>query len=57
MQRHHISPGKALCRYCGEQIPMNRLATHIAKVHARPTRDMGPSLVNKTSAAKPREKK
>jgi hypothetical protein len=47
MQRVHISPGKALCRFCGKQIPMHSLSTHIAKEHRRPTRDMSPSLVPK----------
>ena len=52
MQRVHISPGKALCRFCGEQISMNRLSTHIAKEHARPTRSMSPTLVRKRQAAR-----
>jgi hypothetical protein len=47
MQRVHLSPGKALCRFCGEQIAMNSLSTHISKVHRRPTRDMAPALVKR----------
>jgi hypothetical protein len=54
MQRVHISPGKALCRFCGEQVSMNRLSTHIAKEHARPRRDMTPTLVR---PAKPPRKR
>jgi hypothetical protein len=54
MQRVHLSPGKALCRFCGKQIPTNSLSTHIAKEHRRPTRDMSPALVGKPSAAKKR---
>jgi hypothetical protein len=46
MQRVHISPGKALCRFCGSNISMNRLSTHIAKEHPRPgQRDMAPTLI------------
>jgi hypothetical protein len=52
MQRVHISPGKALCRFCGEQISQNRLSTHIAKEHPRPGRtDMTPTLVRTRKAA------
>ena len=48
MQRVHISPGKALCRFCGKQIAMNSLSTHIAKAHPRPGPvDTSPSLVRK----------
>ncbi len=55
MQRLHISPGKALCRFCGEQISMNRLSTHIAKAHPRPRRDdLSPTLVRKRAASTPR---
>jgi hypothetical protein len=53
MQRVHISPGKALCRFCGQQISTNRLSTHIAREHRRPTRDMSPALVTKKKAVKP----
>jgi hypothetical protein len=53
MQRVHISPGKALCRFCGEQISTNSLSTHIAKVHKRPVRkNMSPTL-RKAPARKP----
>jgi BED zinc finger len=59
VQRVHISPGKALCRFCGEQISTNRLSTHIAKEHprAKPP-DMTPTLVRKKPKAdtKPRSK-
>jgi hypothetical protein len=52
MQRVHISPGKALCRFCGEEIPTNRLSTHIAREHPRPGPiDMSPTLVRKRPAA------
>lgn len=55
MQNVYISPGKALCRFCGEQIGMNVLSTHIAKEHARPKRkNTSPTLVRKhVAAAKP----
>ena len=58
MQRVHISPGKALCRFCGERVPTNRLSTHIAQEHPRPSRiDMSPTLVRKRAAVKrPRSK-
>ncbi len=53
MQRVHISPGKALCRFCGKQISTNRLSMHIAKEHPRPGRiDTSPTLVRKRAAAK-----
>jgi hypothetical protein len=58
MQRIHISPGKALCRFCGEQVATNRLSTHIARQHPRPGRiDMSPTLVQKSAAAKKRAPK
>jgi hypothetical protein len=58
MQRIHVSPGKALCRFCGEQVATNRLSTHIAKEHPRPGRtDMSPTLVRKRTAAKKRPSK
>jgi BED zinc finger len=58
MQRVHISPGKALCRFCGQQISTNRLSTHIAKDHPRlgPI-DMSPTLVRKRTGAKKRSSK
>jgi hypothetical protein len=53
MQRIHISPGKALCRYCGLQVGMNDLSSHIAKEHPRPARaNMTPTLVRKRKTAK-----
>jgi hypothetical protein len=54
MQRVHISPGKALCRFCGEQVSMNRLSNHIAEQHSKPKRDMTPTLVR---TAKPQRKR
>lgn len=55
MQRVHISAGKALCRFCGEQVSTNRLSTHIAKEHPRPgPADMSPTLVPKRATAKKR---
>ena len=53
MQRVHVSAGNALCRFCGEHVPTNRLSTHIAKEHPRPRRlDMSPTLVRKRTAAR-----
>lgn len=58
MQRVYISPGKALCRFCGQQISTNRLSTHIAKEHPRPGPiDMSPTLVRKRAGAKKRPSK
>jgi hypothetical protein len=55
MQRIHSSDGKALCRYCGEQILINRLSLHIARAHPRPAPiDMTPTLVPKPAAPKKR---
>jgi hypothetical protein len=52
MQRVHFSPGKALCRFCGEQVSTYQLSTHIAKVHKRPEqRKRTPTLVRKGVAA------
>jgi hypothetical protein len=52
MQRVHISVGKALCRFCGEQVSTNRLSTHIAKEHPRPGPiDMSPTLVLRRATA------
>jgi hypothetical protein len=52
MQNVYISPGKALCRFCGEQVAMHGLSTHIAKKHARPKqKNTSPKLVRKHSAA------
>jgi hypothetical protein len=58
MQRVHISPGKALCRFCGQQVSTNRLSTHIAKEHPRPARtDLSPTLVPKRETTKKRSPK
>jgi hypothetical protein len=44
----YFSAGKALCRFCGEQVLTNNLSIHIAKKHPRPSRtDMSPTLVPK----------
>ena len=48
MKRTHPSDGKALCRYCGEHIAINRLSLHIARAHPRPgPTDTTPTLVPK----------
>jgi hypothetical protein len=53
MQRVHLSPGTALCRYCGERFATYSLSTHIAKVHRRSVRtNLSPTLVRKPRAAK-----
>lgn len=58
MQRVHISPGKALCRFCGEHVQTNRLSAHIAKAHPRPGPiDMSPTLVRKRAATRKRPAK
>jgi hypothetical protein len=58
VQRVHISPGKALCRFCGEQVSTNRLSTHIAKEHPRTKlKDMAPTLVRKKGADTKRRSK
>jgi hypothetical protein len=55
MQHVYMSAGKALCRFCGEQVSTNRLSVHIAKEHPRAVRtDMSPTLVPKRTAAKKR---
>jgi len=55
MQRIHISPGKALCRFCGVHVSMNQLSAHISKEHPRPSRgDMTPTLIRKKKAIRPR---
>jgi hypothetical protein len=52
VQNVYISPGKALCRFCGEQVAMNGLSTHIARKHARPKqKNTSPKLVRKHGAA------
>jgi hypothetical protein len=51
MQNIYISPGKALCRFCGEQISTNSLSAHIARKHPRPgPTDMSPTLRKRASA-------
>jgi hypothetical protein len=58
MQRVHISPGKALCRFCGQQISTNSLSTHIARTHPRPARGAkAPTLVRKPAHASSRSSK
>jgi hypothetical protein len=52
MQRVHLSPGKAQCRFCGEHIATNQLSLHIAKEHPRKRTNMAPTLVPKKGAAK-----
>ena len=53
MQRVHISPGKALCRFCGEQVATNSLSTHIAQKHPRPPRtNLAPTLKKSSSSTK-----
>lgn len=48
-----ISDSKALCRYCGEYVAINRLSLHIAKAHPRPGQiDMTPTLVPKPARGK-----
>jgi hypothetical protein len=55
MQRSHLSDGKALCRYCGAHVAINRLSLHIAKAHPRPAPiDMSPTLVPKPVVSKKR---
>lgn len=55
MQRTKISDSKTLCRYCGEQIAINRLSIHIARAHPRPAPiDMRPTLVPKPAVPKAR---
>lgn len=58
MQPVNLSAGKALCRFCGEQISTNRLSEHIAKAHPRPAKlDMTPTLVRTRAAGtEPRSK-
>ena len=53
MQNIYISSGKALCRFCGEQISTNSLSAHIGRVHPRPgPTDMSPTLRKRPSAPK-----
>jgi len=53
MQRVQLSPGMALCRFCGEQVSTNRLSTLIAKEHSRLARsDMSATLVKKRAGAR-----
>jgi hypothetical protein len=49
MQRAYMSPGKTQCRYCGEQVLINHLTTHILKNHRLSVRsNMSPTLVKKS---------
>lgn len=42
----NLSAGKALCRFCGDQVPVNRLSEHISKEHPRPPKiSMAPTLI------------
>jgi hypothetical protein len=50
MQRVNGLAGKTQCRYCGEQISIKSLSTHILKQHARPASSMVPTLVKKTAS-------
>lgn len=50
MQRVHLSPGKAQCRFCGQVLAINRISTHIAKEHPRQRTDLSPTLVRKRPA-------
>ena len=55
MQPTPLPDGKALCRYCGEHVAINRLSLHIAKAHPRPAPvDLTPTLVPKPPAPKKR---
>lgn len=52
MQRAYASPGKTQCRYCGEQIAINKLSTHILKSHRLSVKsDLAPTLVRRTAGA------
>jgi hypothetical protein len=52
MQRTYPSPGKTQCRYCGEQVLINSLSTHILKSHRLSVRSsMKPTLVKKSAAS------
>jgi hypothetical protein len=58
MQRIHIYPGKALCRFCGKQVATNSLSTHITKEHPPAKKgSMAPRLVSKRAAAKKHQPK
>ena len=49
MQRVYISPGKTVCRFCGEQVSTNSVSIHIAKKHRRASKtDLSPTLVRKS---------
>jgi hypothetical protein len=53
MQDTRVPDGKALCRYCGAHVAINRLSLHIAKAHPRPAPiDMTPTLVPKPVVSK-----
>jgi hypothetical protein len=53
MQPVHLSSGKALCRFCGDQVSVNRLSEHIAKEHPRPPQiNMAPTLIRTRAIGK-----
>jgi hypothetical protein len=55
VQRIHISPGRALCRLCGETVPTNSLSTHFAREPPRSHgRDWRPSRRQVSSPSKSR---
>jgi hypothetical protein len=48
MQRIHLGTGVALCRFCGQTVPTNRLSTHIASEHPRQkSKNLRPRLVKR----------
>jgi hypothetical protein len=49
MQRANPLAGKTQCRYCGEQISIKSLSTHILTQHARPAQSMAPTLIKKAA--------
>ena len=56
MRHVHISPGKALCRFCGERVATNSLSTHIARalILVLAWSDMSPTLVRKRAVGEKR---
>jgi len=52
MQSVYASPGKTQCRYCGEQIAINKLSTHILDSHRLSVKsNLSPTLVRRTTGA------